>query len=259
MGVYSSITFGKAVIETFTLNKDIKKHEDKIRKHLLNHLQGAKRYEAAETLFSIALGDALCAAGSDQKKQLEIKYHYLDRLRDEYEMSKETLSKELANKAEVVALGLALREVALSLDDEIEKFRKNTVELRDRTQKAAEEQFNQYELLRNKASDLFHQLDKQIGQYQDLKIRLQQVEQKSDELGELRLSMENLRTNQEALVAQFTRIEESVSVQKQDFSRFQETIKKFQSNSRTGAMLLVGMIVLNFVMNIVFLVIFLGR
>ncbi|HEV7590424.1 MAG TPA: hypothetical protein VGO40_20100 [Longimicrobium sp.] len=101
---------------------------------LLDGMAGTARYDAASTLLEATLYARTGSAPAGERGRLREQYHR--RREEEYWMANEDLRKEAATRAEVAALGLAVKEVAVSLDSEIEQFRGSAATLVGETQGA---------------------------------------------------------------------------------------------------------------------------
>lgn len=87
----------------------------------VSHYQGLKRFEVATLICDAQLGLAIDGRSGDLDLR-DTCDHYLDVLEREYEMVREQATGAVATKAEVYALGLALKEVALSFDEASSEF-----------------------------------------------------------------------------------------------------------------------------------------
>jgi hypothetical protein len=104
------------------LDATITSLESEYAKPVLATFNGVARYDAAERFLDATLLRRLQTQPSDVERRNIIR-RYLDRFHEEYVMAKPDLAGTPATRAEVVALGVALREIALTLDDEIADFR----------------------------------------------------------------------------------------------------------------------------------------
>lgn len=104
------------------LDQAIREAERQERRSLLDGLAGVERFNAAAAHLEATL---LVRAETlrDAAGRAALLSRYLQRLQEEYEMARNDLKQVPASRAEVVALGLALKEVALSLDTELAQFR----------------------------------------------------------------------------------------------------------------------------------------
>ncbi|MFF5076251.1 hypothetical protein ACFY36_04320 [Actinoplanes sp. NPDC000266] len=85
------------------------------------HYEGLKRFEVATLICDAHLGVVIDAKAGRRKLRRACD-HYLTVMKKEYDMVLEEASGATATKAEVYALGLALKEVALSFDDATAEF-----------------------------------------------------------------------------------------------------------------------------------------
>jgi hypothetical protein len=99
----------------------------------LEGLGNAERFRAVSTLLEATL---LARTRSHPAAGGEHVETYLQRYEEEYSMAHHELKNEPATRAEVVALGLALKEVALSLDAEIAGFRGSSQTLLEENRRA---------------------------------------------------------------------------------------------------------------------------
>ena len=86
----------------------------------LDHYKGIERFEAAQSLMDAWLFQQL--EQTEGASSSEVLNEYLEVLYREYQMAKSDLAKENATRDEVVALGLAMKEMAFSYDKEIAAF-----------------------------------------------------------------------------------------------------------------------------------------
>jgi hypothetical protein len=112
------------------LDATITSLEGEYAKPVLATFTGVARYDAAERFLDATFVRRLQTQPSDVERRNIIR-RYLDRFHEEYVMAKPDLEGSPATRAEVVALGLALREIALTLDDEIADFRARSAVLLD--------------------------------------------------------------------------------------------------------------------------------
>lgn len=110
------------------LERGIAELEQLERRGPLDGVPPAARYQAAATLAEATL---LARAAEAPANREQLVQKYFARMEEEYSMAKPTLQQTTATRAEVVALGLALKEVALSLDGEIATFRAQAARLVD--------------------------------------------------------------------------------------------------------------------------------
>jgi len=118
-GVGALIKAAKGGVQAYRLPELISEAERELATPLLNHYTDAQRFEIASRLLEAALFHQLTTT-PDQADH--IKANYLSRLRQEFNMARSTLSQQPAMRDEVASLGIALREVALTLDKNIEGF-----------------------------------------------------------------------------------------------------------------------------------------
>lgn len=95
---------------------------------VLSTFTGTERFNVATRLLDATLLHRLKDRPSNAART-HIVNQYLAKFSEEYEMAKSNLASEPATRAEVVALGLALREISLTLDNEVEEFRSHIATL----------------------------------------------------------------------------------------------------------------------------------
>lgn len=104
------------------LSRAIDGIEQEYNKPVLQTFTGIARFNAAERLLDATLVRRLAEKPSVAERR-RIVDRYLQRSYEEYRMSKDELNATPATRADVVVLGLALREIALTLDQEVDDFR----------------------------------------------------------------------------------------------------------------------------------------
>lgn len=96
--------------------------EKEYNQPVLQMFTGIARFNAAERLLDATLVRRLAEKPSVAERR-RIVDRYLQRSYEEYRMAREELNATPATRADVVVLGLALREIALTLDQEVDDFR----------------------------------------------------------------------------------------------------------------------------------------
>jgi iron-sulfur cluster repair protein YtfE (RIC family) len=109
-------------VQTKNLSALIAKAEEEYQRPLLASFSGLERFDAAVRLLDATLIRRLAGRPAPAARGEAVDL-YLHRNYEEYQMSQEDLRTIHATRAEVVALGIALKEIALTLDREIEAFR----------------------------------------------------------------------------------------------------------------------------------------
>ena len=97
--------------------------EADIARPILDRFRGADRFFAARTLLDATLEDEMATKRANRQQAVQ---SYLDALEGEFNLARASLEGKGATQAEVAALGIAVREVSLTLDDEVNKFRQDT-------------------------------------------------------------------------------------------------------------------------------------
>lgn len=136
--------FARGLKRTWLLPERIAKAEEKLRVPLLDKYQGAKRFELAQSLLDAKLYAGLDKAGHSAKRQRVEFERYISSLYKEYQMAKSDLSKISATRAEVVALGIAMKQMAFSYDDELTNFTNEKQEALEKVQQGFLTQTKEY-------------------------------------------------------------------------------------------------------------------
>lgn len=125
-GLGAAVRVGKGLQERKHIESRIEELEKLFSTPATTHYKGMQRFEVATALCDAKLGLAIDGAGNQSRA--ETVEEYLSALKREYDMVLEEASSASATKAEIYALGLALKEVALSFDEVSEEFRSTQVE-----------------------------------------------------------------------------------------------------------------------------------
>lgn len=104
---------------------------------VLDNFPGVARFDAAISLLDATLIRRLTDAHRPAQRWPMIR-QYLAKNYEEYQMAKEQLKVVPAMRSEVVALGLALKEVSLTLDREVEDFRRQGADVKKEIHAALE-------------------------------------------------------------------------------------------------------------------------
>jgi hypothetical protein len=107
------------------LEERIELLEDLCSTPAISHYSGLQRFDVAAALADAKLGLLLSKEAPVDQRKAESQA-ILQFLKGEFEVVAEAASQNPATKAEVFALGLAVREVALSLDDAVAAFRETS-------------------------------------------------------------------------------------------------------------------------------------
>jgi len=110
------LRIGKGAHRTHKLPQLIQDAENKIRTPILSKFSGAERFEAASKLIDADIFRT--ETGVDRRKLLDA----LDKLEREFRMAQNELSRQTATKADVVSLGIVVREMAVGYDLEVAAF-----------------------------------------------------------------------------------------------------------------------------------------
>lgn len=107
------------ITNTLVLRRKIGRAETRLAVPIVDKYSGAQRYEIAERLAEVRLIHDLennPASLSDAKKL------WKETVTEELKMAEKELEQQYASRAEVVALGIAVRELALNLDEQVKAF-----------------------------------------------------------------------------------------------------------------------------------------
>jgi hypothetical protein len=113
---------GRGIHRSAQLPDLIEAAERRASTPILDTISGVERFDVA-----VAIQDALLVrqAKTGPVSQAERK-HYIRKLRKEYQMAKSDLESQPANRAEVAALAIGLKELALNLDEQVSRFRQQS-------------------------------------------------------------------------------------------------------------------------------------
>ncbi|MEA2344257.1 MAG: hypothetical protein QOF63_2426 [Thermoanaerobaculia bacterium] len=137
------------------ISKRIKKLEAEEARPLLSSFSGVERFDAAHRLLDAALIQRLRTSADPERP--EIIEQYLTRSHEEYAMARENLAAVPATRADIAALGLALKELTLTFDRELAAFREGSAtELTRITDRAQAE-------LRESSESRFAELSKRVS------------------------------------------------------------------------------------------------
>lgn len=126
----------KGVHRTFDLPKLIAELERDLQTSIPNRYRGVQRYEVTQTLAEARLISELSIGRSNPKL---VKKHFIKTLRTELSMAEEDLAKIPATIADTAELGIAIRELAISLDEHVDEVYRRADRLNaDNQQKSAE-------------------------------------------------------------------------------------------------------------------------
>lgn len=129
-GVGSAMRLGRGILERNRIESRIEELDELFSTPATIHYKGMQRFEVATALCDAKLG--LVMDGPGDQSRTEAIEEYLSALKREYDMVLEQTSSASATKAEVYALGLALKEVALSFDEVSDEFARTSAEAIDR-------------------------------------------------------------------------------------------------------------------------------
>src|SRR5436309_9643104 len=104
------------------LGKIVNDLEAQQRTPFFDLLTGVERFDTVLPLLDAAFSRNIALVTNAAAKRTLVS-NYLTKIQREYEMAKEELSQIPASRAEVAALGLALREISVALDKEIDDLR----------------------------------------------------------------------------------------------------------------------------------------
>ncbi|MEZ4825088.1 MAG: hypothetical protein R3C61_02165 [Bacteroidia bacterium] len=135
------IRAGKGVNRGIELRQLIDEIEVLIETPILDAYSGVARFEAANLIQDAKISDFL-ETNPDKDRYRVFVERYIQELIKEFEMAASELEKQYANKAQIAALGIAIKEIALTLDDEIEEFRKKSTREIERFTKELERNMN---------------------------------------------------------------------------------------------------------------------
>lgn len=138
MPIFAGKKFTEEAWNHLKLDEHLQKAEEDLKRPILQGLTGAERYYAAqryhEARAAMAIhGHPASNLDSDQSKdktfrvdvdtRKTIDQWLIDELYREYKMAKNDLQNDVATRAEVIPLALAVRQLSHGFDDEIEQFR----------------------------------------------------------------------------------------------------------------------------------------
>ena len=158
------------------LDQAIAEAERAYSEPFIDTLTGVERFESAVGLLdSTLLLRINTASAKDDRDQLV--HEYLDKLNEEYQMARIDLKRNSASRAEVVALGLAIKEIALCLDREIASFQEHARESVSDFRRAMEDL----------QPEVQHRLDAEVAALeqtfkQSIALLQSQVREKADEV-----------------------------------------------------------------------------
>jgi len=109
------------------LDRAIEETEKVCSKPLLDGFSGTDRFDAAQRWLDATLTQR--TNGPDVGQRDEITENYLEKMHQEFEMARDELQGTTATRAEVVALGLATRELSLSFDSSLETLTRQAQEV----------------------------------------------------------------------------------------------------------------------------------
>jgi hypothetical protein len=118
-GIGAAVKIVRGVKRTNELPQLIQKNEQEINKHILQNYQGVRRYEIAERLLDAILIQQIIQQPYHSE---HFKKNYILNLKKEFTMAQYELSKQNATREDIAKITIALREVALSLDESIKLF-----------------------------------------------------------------------------------------------------------------------------------------
>lgn len=104
---------------TFALRKQIGRIENTLAVPIVDKYSGVQRYEIAARLAEIRLIHEL---ETDPASCSDAKRFWKETVTEELKMAETELQQQHATRAEVVALGIAVRELALNLDEQVTAF-----------------------------------------------------------------------------------------------------------------------------------------
>jgi hypothetical protein len=114
----------RGVKRTVELPEAIDRLEAFVERHPARQYTGTERFHIVLTLENAKLHQRLQADGLTARRRLQLQQEYLNRIEEEFEMAEKDLEQEQATRAEVTALGLALKELALTLQGEMNRARR---------------------------------------------------------------------------------------------------------------------------------------
>jgi hypothetical protein len=118
-GLGALLKAGKGIHRHTQLPNLISKAQHENLTPILNHYHGVERFKIASKLFESQLIFQINQSPNNKKYY---KQQYILILKEEFNMSKHELSKQPATMADIAAITIALKEVAISLDDTINQF-----------------------------------------------------------------------------------------------------------------------------------------
>jgi hypothetical protein len=104
------------------LDQAINRAQSESSRAVLDGFCGAQRFDAAQVFLDGTLAKRLDEAPDERDRWFDL---YLNKLFQEYQMAAEELKRITASRGEIVALGIAVKEIALTLDRNLESFRRD--------------------------------------------------------------------------------------------------------------------------------------
>lgn len=112
---------GRGLYRYMRLPKLIEKQKSIHEQHILYGYTGAKRFRLATSLFDAVLEKQLGELRLAEER-LTLKRRYIRRLRKELDLAANDLRQKPATQLETAALGVAIRDLSVFMDDRVDAF-----------------------------------------------------------------------------------------------------------------------------------------
>ncbi|MBV9175093.1 MAG: hypothetical protein JOZ81_33990 [Chloroflexi bacterium] len=162
-GLGAAIRLGRGVHKKHQLEERIKELEALCSTPAISHYTGLKRFEVASALSDAELGEVLDAGATTALLRAEAERH-MQVMEKELMAVMDEAASVAATRAEVFALGMALKEVALSFDDSVTAFQVQSDRCLEDIRNDAKTRLGAVDEVQRKVTSLQADLDARVRQ-----------------------------------------------------------------------------------------------